>query len=239
MNNKLKQIYKERASIYNCDIDVFEEYGSTVLDIESMRNKDFFTLAKFEKHTFIRKDPEMALDIEEDSLNGSNVLDNLKEIYENRGRKIEKTYCYYYYLSDKKIDYVSKLDIKNIREMNNGLEVLNTYLNNLTEDELDLADIKMDNLDPIIFGGFEEDNMVAYISHRYPESNKSIADMGIVTSKDYRGKGYGKSMLVHEVNYCIEHGLIPMYIVLDSNTASCALVEKTSFKLICEIYKLV
>lgn len=90
MNNKLKEIYKERASIYNCDIDIFEECGTTVLDIESMRNKGFFTLAKFEKHAFIRKDPEMILEISEESLNGPDVLDNLKEIYENRGRKIEK-----------------------------------------------------------------------------------------------------------------------------------------------------
>lgn len=45
-------------------------------------------------------------------------------------------------------------------------------------------------------------------------------------------------MLVHEVNWCIENNLIPMYVVLNENMPSKLLVESLGFEKLGQVYVL-
>ncbi len=50
MNTKLQRIYEERATFYNLELSTFESQGITVLEVEALRNKNYFTIAVFDKH---------------------------------------------------------------------------------------------------------------------------------------------------------------------------------------------
>ncbi len=164
------------------------------------------------------------------------LLSIIETHYKTLGRSLNKTFCFYYYLKDEKLNVESDLLIERITNKNSGK--LDAFLDSLSEEEIDLADIELDNLDPVIFGGFVQGNMKAYVSHRYPNGHLGIADIGIVIDQAYRGKGFGKEVLVHEVNWCLTNGIIPMYVLLDSNKPSKGLVESLGFEKICDLYML-
>lgn len=239
MNSKLKTIYEERSKLYNCSPSRFESEGITVLEVESLRGKDYFTLALFDKHVFIRVDPEMEHPFDKNKIFNATPLEVLKLIEDHYGasdRKFEKTYCYYYYLKDESLENHSELAIERITDKNS--DKLDVFLSSLSEEEIDLADIELDNLDPVIFGGFVNDDMKCYVSHRYPRECTGIADIGIVIDQNQRGNGFGKAMLIHEVNWCLKNNVIPMYVVLESNKPSTRLVQSLGFEKFCEIYML-
>lgn len=239
MNKKLKSIYEERAKIYNCPPSTFEVEGITMLEVESLRNKNYFTLALFSNHLFIRIDPEMKVPFDKNDIssrNPSEFINLVKEHYFTTERSLAKTFCYYYYLKDEVLVSQSNLEINRITDYNT--ENFEVFLSNLSEEELELADVELENLDPVIFGGFLNENMVGYVSHRYPNGYVDLGDIGIVIDEEYRGRGYGEAMLSHEVNWCIRNGVVPMYVVLDDNKSSSRLVQKLGFEKICEIYRL-
>jgi len=238
MTGKMRSIYEERAKIYNCSINIFDTEGITLLEVESLRKKNYFTLASFGNRLILRVDPEMEtpFDKHDISMSGKPLefINSIKEYYASSERSLEKTYCGYYYLKDEQLVSNSNLTIDRITEENT--EQLKTFLSSLSEEELDLADIELDELDPVIFGGFKDNKMVGYISHRYPNGHEALGDIGIVIDADYRGNGFGKAMLIHEVNWCLRHEIVPMYFVLDDNKASVSLVQQLGFDKVCDIY---
>jgi len=239
MNTKLQKIYEERAKFYNLELSTFESEGATVLEVESLRNENYFTIAEFDKHLVIRVDPEMELLFDKTMTSGKSpkeLLNIIEAHYKNLGRTLSKTFCFYYYLKDEKLNVESDLMIERITNSNSGK--LDVFLDGLSEEEIDLADIELDNLDPVIFGGFVQGNMKGYVSHRYPNGHTGLADIGIVIDQAYRGKRFGKAMLVHEVNWCLRNEIIPMYVLLDSNESSKGLVESLGFEKICDLYML-
>jgi ribosomal protein S18 acetylase RimI-like enzyme len=240
MNDKLKRIYEERKRVYNCTVDTFETEGITILEVEAMRGKNYFTLASFGKHLFLRIDPDMTMPFKQEMYakdeNPEKRLCMLKDYYGTSERTLTKTFCYYYYLKDTPFTGCSDLVIQ--RATDSNPYALDSFFSHLSEEDLVLADIDVDERDPIIFGGFEGDRMVAYVSHRHPDGHPELGDIGIVIDSEFRGRGFGEAMLRHEVNWCLQNDIIPMYVVLEDNKASVALVEKLGFERICEIYRL-
>lgn len=238
MNGKLKRIFEERAQIYDCAVELFEDEGVTFFEVETMRGKNYFTVGHYNDHLFIRIDPEMENPFDKIVMQKNwkplDIIKALRDYYETFDRSLDKTYLYYYYLGDKPLVNLSGLKIERIADHNN--EQLITFLNGLTEEELELADIDLDQLDPVIFGGFADHKMMGYVSHRYPKGSETIGDIGIVVNADYRGNGYGRAMLIHEVNWCLKKGIIPMYVVLEKNVESNSLVQSLEFEKIADIY---
>lgn len=238
MDDKRISIYKERASIYKCDDSLFGKNGVTVVPIETMRGKNYITLACYENHSLIRIDPEMDNPVADlsgsEQMTPDEIFSSVKSYYENKGRVLEKLYCYFYYLKDEPYSYDTDLPIDRIDETNQ--RQLDDFLGTLSEEEIDLADIELDNLDPVIFGGFDRDKMIAYVSHRYPDGHEGIGDIGIVIDSEYRGKGYGKAMLSKEIGWCLDNNIIPMYVVMDKNIKSKSLVESMGFTKLGDIY---
>ncbi len=60
-----------------------------------------------------------------------------------------------------------------------------------SEDDLDEADLEMDNLDPYIVGVFDDGKLVAYGSGRPSEIDERFDDIGVLTHADHRGQGLG------------------------------------------------
>jgi GNAT superfamily N-acetyltransferase len=97
-----------------------------------------------------------------------------------------------------------------------------------TEEDLDAADIYIDDPDPVIFGLFNGEKMVAYASHRY--WGESIGDMGVLIHPEYRSQGLGKAVISALCEWCIQNEVVPMYRVFSDHNHSRRIPLALGFK---------
>jgi len=234
MNEKLKRIYTERRSVYKCEPEVFEREGLSIIIEEGLRATNRMTLAHTKHHTFIRLDPE----IEEEmqwlrQVNGKpqDIINAVNNGLKTTKSYLKATYRYYYKLDDK-IDELRAGQVDIIGE--DKYNVVDEFFDCFNEDELEDADINLEEKDPIIFGLAIDDELVAYASHRY--AGECIADIGVLVKTEYRKKGYAKAVVAEDVRWCINKGYIPQYVVLADNVGSVKVVENLGFEKIIEVY---
>lgn len=87
-----------------------------------------------------------------------------------------------------------------------------------SEEDIDEAEIYIDEPDPVIIGLFDGEEMVAYASHRYWDD--VIADIGVLVHPEYRSQGLGKAVVSELCQWCIEHDVVPMYRVFRGHVHS-------------------
>ncbi len=195
-------------------------------------------MANTEQHSFIRVDPEMTFPVKEIEALGAcvpQVLRNyLNQYFEDYQMHLIHLYNFYYYLKASFTPVETDLTIKRISEKDDYL--VEAFYKKFSDFDLDDADIDFDKADPVIWGGFKNDEMIAYSSHRY--SSESIADTGVLVDSQYRGKGYGKAIVGKDVSWCLERGVVPMYVVRTANTKSIKLVEGLGYDRIFDVYVL-
>jgi GNAT superfamily N-acetyltransferase len=97
-----------------------------------------------------------------------------------------------------------------------------------TEEDLDAAEIYVDEPDPVIFGMFDNEQLVAYASHRYWD--EIIADIGVLIHPDYRSRGLGKAVVSALCEWCIENDVVPMYRVLSDHDHSRRIARALGFR---------
>ena len=110
------------------------------------------------------------------------------------------------------------------------------FYDQCSAEDLDEADIYIDEPDPVIFGLFDGAQMAAYSSHRYWEN--TLADIGVLVHKDYRQRGLGKAVVSELCQYCFDHDIVPMYRAFDYNTGSLRIPHALGFKLLLIIESL-
>ena len=96
--------------------------------------------------------------------------------------------------------------------------ILLAFYDQCTAEDLDEAEIFIDEPDPVIFGMFDGDQMVSYASHRY--WGDKIADIGVLVHPNYRSQGLGKAVVSELCQWCIENDVVPMYRVFSGNIHS-------------------
>ena len=106
--------------------------------------------------------------------------------------------------------------------------VLRDLYASVTEQDLDEAEIYVDEPDPVIFGLFNGDKMIAYTSHRYWED--LICDIGVLVHPQFRNLGLGKAVVSALCEWCIENEKIPMYRVFDDHLHSVRIPEALGFQ---------
>jgi len=97
-----------------------------------------------------------------------------------------------------------------------------------TEEDLDNADINIEEPDPVIYGIFSGKKLVAYASFRYWDD--VIADMGVLIHPDYRGQGLGKAVISVLCKWCIENDVVPMYRVFNDHPYSIRIPQALGFQ---------
>lgn len=105
-----------------------------------------------------------------------------------------------------------------------------------TPEDLDEADIIIEEPDPVIIGIFAGSQLAAYASHRYWDD--VIADIGVLIHPDYRSRGLGKAVVSALCTWCFENEIVPMYRVFSYHTQSLRLAESLGFKDLVVIYSL-
>ncbi len=112
--------------------------------------------------------------------------------------------------------------------------VLQAFYGAATADDLEKAEIVLDEPDPVIFGLFDCDGkMAAYASHRY--WGDLLCDIGVLVHPDYRGQGLGAAAVSTLCDWCIENEKIPMYRVMEDNPHSLTIPRALGFQMMVRV----
>ncbi len=91
-----------------------------------------------------------------------------------------------------------------------------------TEEDLDAAYVELDHW--AVFGLFEGNTLVCAAS-MYPWDDARIADLGVLTAEQYRGKGYAVKLVRSICRYALNQGYTPQYRCQLDNLASVGLAK--------------
>lgn len=97
------------------------------------------------------------------------------------------------------------------------------------DDDLDEAFVELDHW--IVFGTFVDDRLVAAAS-MYPWSGTQLADLGVITLPEFRGRGLGRVTVRAISAEALERGYEPQYRCQLDNAASVALARAAGFSLL-------
>jgi len=106
-------------------------------------------------------------------------------------------------------------------------EILRDFYSRCTAEDLEEAEIYVDDPDPVILGLFDGGVMAAYASHRYWDD--VLADIGILVRADYRRRGLGRAAVSALCEWCFAHDVVPMYRVFSNNLGSLRIPQALGF----------
>jgi RimJ/RimL family protein N-acetyltransferase len=82
-----------------------------------------------------------------------------------------------------------------------------------------------------VFGVFVDDHLVsATDAPDMPFMDDQVVEIGINTLKDYRGRGYAKTVVAGLIRHLIKQGMVPLWSCVASNEASRALALSVGFR---------
>jgi GNAT superfamily N-acetyltransferase len=112
--------------------------------------------------------------------------------------------------------------------------ILRAFYTAASADDLEKAEIVVDEPDPVIFGLFDSaGQMAAYASHRYWED--LLCDIGVLVHPDFRGNGLGAAAVSTLCAWCIENEKIPLYRVLEDNPYSITIPRALGFQMLVRV----
>lgn len=101
-----------------------------------------------------------------------------------------------------------------------------TFRNAASAQDLDDALVEFDH--PVVFGGFDGDRIVCAAS-MVPWRDSRIADLGVLTLSDSRGRGHGRAVVTTIADHVGTMGYVPQYRCQTDNLASVALARAAGF----------
>jgi len=163
-------------------------------------------------------------------------VDDLQEVLNGRFRITVQDTLLDWFLDAKNHIHYAPPDGFTMRRLDGVKEdaTLQAFYATASQQDLEAAEIYLDEPDPVIFGLFDADGtMAAYASHRYWED--LLCDIGVLVGDGYRGKGLGKAVVSALCDWCIANQKIPMYRVFDNNPHSLAIPGALGFQLLVTI----
>jgi RimJ/RimL family protein N-acetyltransferase len=138
---------------------------------------------------------------------------------------------YVFYFSEKEKLQINNMQIsEGVRALTNeDLKYFSEFETAVTPQDLDAAYVSLD--DWKVYGSFKDNKLVA-IASMYPwENDEKIADLGVVTLTDYRGKGIAQELVYAISKSAIQQGYEPQYRCQLDNLASVGLAKKLKMNL--------
>lgn len=246
-----------RAYVYHCAPERFEAPGTTSLVHERLAGTKRLYYAVVGEHIMLRPAPEWVPRIEAlVSEAGADRALSLDELIGRLGAADVAVLGRYhtYYLDPVDFRPASAPAGFVVRHLPRAAyDTLPTLFDACSEDDLDEAEILLDEPDPVIYCGYvappvgtgpTNGPIVAYASHRYwgvgedeedldarDDPSGLLADIGVLIHPDYRRRGLGKAVVSHLTRWCIEHDVIPMYRVDCENTGSFRVPHALGYRL--------
>jgi GNAT superfamily N-acetyltransferase len=228
--NELEQVvYGYWAKRFGCDRQDFVHSGTLVIKEEELAGTGKIYLYHIDRMSIVRADPSLAkqagLPDGYDRDSGSLSVPKLQALVRV---KVDSTFLDYHLDAKDFKCFTARGDFttRRLYAENDNPYLLSLY-EACTEGDLDEAAINVEELDPVIYGMFDGDQLVAYASHRYWED--VIADIGVLIHPGYRGRGLGKAVVSALCEWCIGNEVVPMYRVFRYNAHSCKLAQALGF----------
>jgi len=226
-----------RAYIYTCDPARFETPGTTILPHERLKGTNMLYHVLLGEHTMLRPDPQLIPRIENLVAGaGANRALTVEDLAAHLGPDrvtVEGRYSTHYMdpVDFRPATAPAGFVFRHLPQ--DAYDTLPTLYEACSEEDLDEAEILLDEPDPVIYCGYEataddanatDGPIVAYASHRYwgvgerdqdldarDDPTGLLADIGVLVHPDYRHRGLGKAGVSQLTQWCIEHDVIPMY----------------------------
>lgn len=229
-SNSFQTVFHYWASRFDCDVALLHTSGSTILPEEQLHGENRFYLYTIGQHSFLRCDPLLVESMQQllaqCPANKTIAEANLHAFF---GARLHTDGHHpHFYLQASHFQPTPSPDgivMRRLREDEHGR--LDHFLDNCTATDIEFADIKRDNPDPVIICGFDGDQIVAYASYRPvsayggdPQYGDQIGDIGVLIHADYRGWGLGKAIVAAQSQWCLENNVTPQYQVLETNRHS-------------------
>lgn len=220
-------VLKYWADFIEIDIKNIASPGLTVLPRENFRDRGIIFHYKLKQHHILRVDPTLLESLT--VLNGKSdfVFDDVNKLFPDKTVELEGPYPNLYLEPSDFTPYEVNDDVQIKLLPKSDYKVLNEFYDQCSEQDLDDAEILLDEPDPIIFLAWKQDKIVAYASHRYWAD--VIADIGVLTHPDHRGIGLGKRVVSADTKWCLENNIIPQYRTSLDNPASHSIAKALSF----------
>jgi GNAT superfamily N-acetyltransferase len=218
----LHAVYSYWASNFGCDLDLFDTPGTTIVSRDSLRGEGMIYSYQMKRRSVLRVDPVLVPRIEQlvAELGPSTALapDDFRAFFGEARVDVEDIYPHFYLDPTGFTPVPEREEVRFRRLAQSEYSRLDAFFGACSEQDLENADIWLDEPDPVVFCGFLGDQMVAYGSHRYLAAYGSdrrfgdvIADVGVLVHPEFRGMGLGKAVISALSQWCIDHDKIPQY----------------------------
>jgi len=163
------------------------------------------------------------------SLTDKSTCSELEEALVQNGMKWYDEDALYYLSDDHELVLNSNENSVGVRQLSESDSTLfNDFESRNTEKDLDDVEIELDN--EAVFGAID-DGALNCVADYYRWSNKDVADIGVLTVPDCRGKGVASSVVEALCRHALSQGLLPQYRCQLDNQGSIGVAEKIGFRL--------
>lgn len=117
----------------------------------------------------------------------------------------------------------------NVRQLTtDDAAIFDQFCAKASEEDIDAAYVELDHW--LVYGAFENNELVCACS-MYAWNQSKLADLGVLTLPDFRGKGYARAVVQAICRHAAEAGFEPQYRCQLDNAASVQLAKAAGFKL--------
>lgn len=227
-------VYGYWAKRFDCNREDFTRSGSLVIKEEELAETGKIIIYQIDRMNVVRAAPLPAIqaglpDGYDRDLGSLTVKDLQGMVPEEYQVELESTLldCFLDPRDFKSFTAGEDLTIRQLDAEKDSSDLMSLY-EACTEEDLDYADIDIEEPDHVIYGIFAKGQLVAYASHRYWDD--VFADMGVLVHPHYRGRGLGKVVVSALCEWCIENEVVPMYRVFSNLVHSRRLSQALGFK---------
>lgn len=230
-------VYSYWADNFGCPSDLFDTPGTTIFPRENLQGEGAIYHYGMKKHVILRMDPALIPALEQlvAQAGPSTALapDDLRTFFGDARFDIDDMYPHFYLDPAHFVSAPPREDVSFRRLEQAEYDRLDTLFGKCSEHDLEEADIWLEEPDPVIFCGFQDDHMVAYASHRY--LNDVIAEVGVLIHPEFRGRGLGRSVVSALSQWCIDNDKLPQYQVDERHTHSRRIPESLGYTRMFEV----
>ena len=227
-----KKIYSYWARRFNCSPEEFDHPNTKIIAEAELGEKGRAHLYTIKQMAVLRAPPELAGFFEQterfDLRTAALDVQILQRTAPERFAIEAQSRLLDHFLREESFTPRTIPDGFAVRELDGVKDdaILRAFYAQCSAEDLDEAEIYLDEPDPLIIGLFDGDVMAAYASHRYWDD---LADIGVLVRADYRRRGLGKAVVSEICKWCFAHDVVPMYRVFTYNAASLRIPQALGF----------
>lgn len=227
---------------FNVPSQHFEQPGSLIIPDETFQDSGSVYIYHVGKCAFVRMDPAICSQLQlhpRQELPSSLTLPELKDIVRLGMRHSAHVDLQgigsYYYLDPQNFKPAISPSPATLVQLNphSDAGLISELCQDCPPADVEEAEISISDPDAVIFGHQLDGKLISYSGFRYWD--ELFADIGVLTRPDQRQQHLALAASSHLCEWILQHDLIPMYRVLNTNLASRKVPETLGFSRLVEI----